>query len=209
MALGSISERIRPTKGFLIELKRRIGFIERGCELLKMKRDQLSKELREGLDELRVRRRALEDKLESAYDTLTAAYMTLGSFEVESQAASVEKNLSIDVLPKGIMGVPVPFLKLQVAPSVEGKSGSVVYGPALEFKMLLEDLFRSAEFEAKIERIAYELGRTNRMVNSLEKIVIPSYRQIAKYIEGRLEEDMLEEFIKTKLIKGVLERRRK
>ncbi len=58
---------VKPTKGFLMDMKRRIGFIERGTEFLKLKRDQLAKELTTSLDVLRGRRRVLMDNLQEAY----------------------------------------------------------------------------------------------------------------------------------------------
>ncbi|MFQ6054216.1 MAG: V-type ATP synthase subunit D, partial [Candidatus Bathyarchaeia archaeon] len=64
---------VRPTKGYLMDLKRRIGFIERGTEFLKLKRDHLAKELSASLDVLRGRRRLMLESLREAYRALTAA----------------------------------------------------------------------------------------------------------------------------------------
>jgi vacuolar-type H+-ATPase subunit D/Vma8 len=50
--------------------------------------------------------------------------------------------------------------------------------------------------------------KTTRKINSLENIVLPRSRSIARYIEDLLEEDELEEFVKAKKIGGALTRRR-
>jgi len=42
----SATSGVRPTKGYLMETKRRIQTVERGTEFLKLKRDQLAKGLR-------------------------------------------------------------------------------------------------------------------------------------------------------------------
>jgi vacuolar-type H+-ATPase subunit D/Vma8 len=86
---------VKPTKGFLMDMKRRIGFIERGTEFLKLKRDQLAKELTTSLDVLKGRRRLLMDNLQQAYAALTAAYLSLGPQEVQSQAKSIKKALEL------------------------------------------------------------------------------------------------------------------
>jgi vacuolar-type H+-ATPase subunit D/Vma8 len=49
---------------------------------------------------------------------------------------------------------------------------------------------------------------TNRKVNALEQIVIPSIANTIRYIEGRLYEEMLEEFIRTKHVREAIRRRR-
>ena len=53
---------IKPTRGFLLDLKKRVKFIEEGYKLLEMKRDELARELRSNLDLLRVKRSELEKK---------------------------------------------------------------------------------------------------------------------------------------------------
>jgi vacuolar-type H+-ATPase subunit D/Vma8 len=45
-------------------------------------------------------------------------------------------------------------------------------------------------------------------VNALENTIIPSYRQVIKFIEDKLDEESLEELVRMKLIGGALARRR-
>lgn len=209
MAISPVMGRVRPTRGFLIELRRRIDFVERGCELLKLKRDHLSSELRESLDKLAVRRMALEEKVREALQDLAFAYMWSGSEDIKSQIHTIDKTLSLEILTKSVMGVLIPFVKIQSAPPpVKGKFKMTLGKIAIKFQELLDDLIKAAELEARVERIALELGRTSRKVNALEKIVIPSYKQAAKYIEDLLEEGELEEFVRTKLIRDIITGRR-
>jgi len=42
----------------------------------------------------------------------------------------------------------------------------------------------------------------------LENTIIPSYRQVIKFIEDKLDEESLEELVRMKLIGGALARRR-
>ena len=96
---------VRPTKGYLMEMKRRIGFIERGTEFLKLKRDHLAKELTTSIDILKGRRSRLLEELRVAYRAVTAAYISLGPTEVQSQAKSIKSRLELEVLPRSVMGV--------------------------------------------------------------------------------------------------------
>jgi len=199
---------VRPTKGFLMEMKRRIGFIERGTEFLKLKRDHLAKELTSSIDVLKGRRSQLLEKLQEAYRAVTAAYISLGPTEVRSQASSIKSGLELEILPRAVMGVRYPFIKIDKEPQIAGELDITLSEAAEKVLSILDDILQLAEYEARAERIADELGKTNRKVNALENTIIPSYRQVIKFIEDKLDEESLEELVRMKLIGGALARRR-
>ena len=191
-----------------MEMKRRIGFIERGCEFLKLKRDHLAKELTASIDILKGRRSLLLNNLKEAYDALTAAYISLGPTEVGSQASSVKSALKLEVLPMSVMGVRYPYVKIISKPQVTAELDITLAHASGKVYEILEAIIQLAEFEARAERIADELGKTNRKVNALENTVIPSYRQVIKFIESKLDEESLEELVRMKRIGGALASRR-
>jgi V/A-type H+-transporting ATPase subunit D len=199
---------IRPTKGFLMEMKRRIGFIERGTEFLKLKRDHLAKELTASIEVLKGRRRLLLENLRMAYRAVTAAYISLGPTEVRSQASSIKSRLELEILPRSVMGVRYPFIKVEKEPQIAGELDITLSEAAEKVLAILDEIIQLAEFEARAERIADELGKTNRKVNALENTIIPGYKQIIKFIEDKLDEESLEELVRMKLIGGALARRR-
>jgi V/A-type H+-transporting ATPase subunit D len=199
---------IRPTKGFLMEMKRRIGFIERGTEFLKLKRDHLAKELTASIEVLKGRRRLLLENLRMAYRAVTAAYISLGPTEVRSQASSIKSRLELEILPRSVMGVRYPFIKVEKEPQIAGELDITLSEAAEKVLAILEEIIQLAEFEARAERIADELGKTNRKVNALENTIIPSYKKVVKFIEDKLDEEGLEELVRMKLIGGALARRR-
>jgi V/A-type H+-transporting ATPase subunit D len=200
---------VRPTKGFLMDMKRRIGFIERGCEFLKLKRDHLAKELSTSLDILKGRRKLLLNNLKEAYDALTAAYISLGPTEVGSQANSVKSALHLEVLPRSVMGVRYPYVKIVSKPQITTDLDITLARASEKIYEILEKLIQLAEYEARAERIADELGKTNRKVNALENTVIPNYKLIIKFIESKLDEESLEELVRMKRIGGALASRRR
>jgi V/A-type H+-transporting ATPase subunit D len=191
-----------------MDMKRRIGFIERGTEFLKLKRDQLAKELTTSLDVLKGRRRLLMDILQQAYTALTAAYLSLGPQEVQSQTKSIKDVLELEVLPMSVMGVLYPFIKIGEKPEVTAELDITLSVASEKVYEILDDIIRLAEFETRVERIADELGKTNRKVNALENIIIPEYKRIIKFIEDKLDEESLEELVRMKLIGGAKASRR-
>ena len=199
---------VRPTKGFLMEMKRRVGFIERGTEFLKLKRDHLAKELTASIDVLKGRRSQLLEKLQVAYRAVTAAYISLGPTEVRSQASSIKSGLELEILPRAVMGVRYPFIKIDKEPQIAGELDITLSEAAEKVMSILDDILQLAEYESRAERIADELGKTNRKVNALENTIIPSYRQVIKFIEDKLDEESLEELVRMKLIGGALAKRR-
>ena len=199
---------VKPTRGFLLELRRRVKFIEEGYKLLEMKRDELARELRSSLDLLGVKRSELEKEFEEAFQKLLIVHGSVGTQEIRSLRTSAGKLLGIDVMPISVMGILVPFLKITDKPSFKNKYGSIIRSAAHDFENLLEKLLKVTELEMRIERIAEDLEKTNRKVNALEKIVIPDYNKVIKYIDDRIDEDMLEEIIRTKLIRTLIVKRR-
>jgi V/A-type H+-transporting ATPase subunit D len=191
-----------------MEMKRRIGFIEKGTEFLKLKRDHLAKELTSSIDVLKGRRNKLLEELQVAYRGVTAAYISLGPTEVTSQASSLKSGLEIEVLPRATMGVRYPFIKVDKDPQIAGELDITLNEAAEKVMGILKDIIQIAEFEARAERIADELGKTNRKVNALENTIIPRYKAIIKFIEDKLDEEALEELVRMKLIGGALAKRR-
>ena len=191
-----------------MEMKRRIGFIEKGTEFLKLKRDHLAKELTSSIDVLKGRRSKLLEELQIAYRGVTAAYISLGPTEVRSQASALKSGLEVEVLPRATMGVQYPFIKVDKDPQIAGELDITLSEAAEKVLGVLKDIIQIAEFEARTERIADELGKTNRKVNALENTIIPSYKAIIKFIEDKLDEEALEELVRMKLIGGALAKRR-
>jgi len=54
---GILGAGVKPTRGFLLQLKRRVGFIEEGYKLLELKRDELANELRANLEVLSAKKK--------------------------------------------------------------------------------------------------------------------------------------------------------
>ena len=199
---------IRYTKGFLLDLRRRLEFIKDAHELLEMKRDQLIIKLREGLEKLKELRRKVEGEAEEVYRELSLLHSTLGSADLETYSAYLRESMDVKIVPRGVIGVVTPMVREVNIPDYTNLYPPQIIPLAEKVSALMKDLVKLAELEAYIENLAEDLRRTNIRVNALEKVVIPSYEETIKRIQDILDDEMLEEIIRLKLIKEILMRRR-
>jgi V/A-type H+-transporting ATPase subunit D len=190
------------SRGVLLRLREEIEFTERGKELLKLKRDHLAAETNKLLTKI-ASRKTFEQLLMDAYETLRAAYTSLGYWELQSQAFTIEP-LKIRTITRSVIGVPVPEVILDRQPTVNSIATPAAYAAAKKLNKLIGELLSIAEAEAKIESIAQELMLTNRRVNALERVLIPKMLETMRYIERKLDDEMLEEFFRAKRVKAVI-----
>jgi H(+)-transporting ATP synthase subunit D len=198
----SVAGRAAVSRGILLRLREQLEFTKKGQELLKMKRDHLASETNKLLSKV-AERNELDRRLMEAYESLKAAYLSLGYTGLQSQAAAVDK-MEIRVRPRSIMGVMVPEVLIEKKANTNSVSSSSASQAAVELNNLMEDLIKLVEAESRLESIAHELMMTNRKVNSLERVMIPGLLELISYVEGRLEEESLEEFFRAKLVKKVI-----
>ena len=198
--------RVMPTRGFLLDFKRRVKAIEDGYKLLEMKRDELTNKLRAFLEELKAAKRSVLEDASKIMAEFSKVYSLVGPDVIDSFARSIGR-IEAKVLPMSIMGIVVPEVKFTDVPQVKNKYPPVVRSIAEKLYELLEDLMKITVLETKIEIIAYDLERTNRTVNALEKIVIPEMKKIIKMVEDVLDEDELEEFTRLKIVRDKVIRR--
>ena len=68
-----------------------------------------------------------------------------------------------------------------------------------EVKYLIYEL---AEVETSIYKLAMEIKKTQKRANALDKIQIPKYQDLVKYITDTLEEKEREDFFRLKKVKS-------
>ena len=203
-----MSTTIRHTKGFLLDFKRRLEFIKSAHNLLEMKRDQLMRELKGDLEKLKEMRKKVMEEIGEINNEFAFLHVAYGSQEIETIPAFLEEKAQVTIIPKSILGVTVPLIKEINIPSMKGKCPFYIASLAEKATTALLNLIKLSELEAEIEFILEDLRNTNIRVNALEKVVIPRYQLLIKYIQDVLDHEMLEEFMRTKMVKNVLSKRR-
>ena len=202
---------VLPTKIELIGTRRRLVTARRVKKVLDDKRDVLLKRLDEMIQQATTARDEISQPLADAYLALYDAYLKLGPLRLEGIAANTPPMVDAEVSVRRVVDVDVPSIKLSE------KEMGVTYGFAdtnvavdrasRQMRRVLPSIFRAAEFENAIFRLAKELEKTQRLLNALEYMIIPRYEGSIRYIQQTLEEREREEFTRLKHVKKVLERK--
>ena len=197
---------IPPTKTNLIKTRRALSFAREGYELLDQKRQILVAELMGMMGRARDLQSQVERSLSEAYQALDSAVGRMGKNACSQAAAAVSLKVDISLSSRKVMGVEVPLAdtRIQDNPPYYSLLGTSFWLDIafLRFRELLPLLARLAQLKVGVLRLAREVKKTVRRVNSLEKIAIPDQEETIKYIEGVLEEQDRENFFILKLIKG-------
>jgi len=199
-----------PTKANLIKSKSMLEFSIKGFELLDKKRNVLIREMMNLVSRAEKIQKDIDDMFSETYRVLINANITLGSSTVEEIAISIPKDEDIEILSKSVMGVEIPVLKYSDKPK------DVTYGffrtnvvldmAVAKMGELQLMIYELAEVENSVFRLAMEVKKTGKRANALDKIQIPKYRELTKYIEEVLEEKEREDFFRLKKVKDKTKR---
>jgi V/A-type H+-transporting ATPase subunit D len=198
-------EQIAPTKSNLLRVKERLVTAEEGYDLLEQKREILVMELMRKVEQVKILERDLDHRLETAYPCLKRMLVVVGRDRADRLSRSIRYRFDLREKRVAAAGMNLPSLEVYL-PKAELK-----YSPAnsfaecdetvLEFFELLKILTELAAVRTIAWRLAREVRKTQRRVNALEKMVIPTARDTRKYIEAALEEKDRDAFFSSKLLK--------
>jgi len=197
---------VAPTKSSLLRAKATLSFSLKGFDLLDKKRNVLIQEMMGLTDRAKSIQLRISALIVEAYQALQFAEVTMGSSAVSEIAQSVPEEKRYKVLLRSVMGVEIPTVVYRAEPA-EASFGFFRTNPALdlavarftELKFLIYEL---AEIETSIYKLVVEIRKTQKRANALEKIQIPKYREIVKFISEVLEEKEREDFFRLKKVKG-------
>ena len=198
-------EQIAPTKSSLIRVKERLATALEGYDLLEQKREILVMELMQKVEQVKILEKELDARTATAYPCLKQMLIAVG----RERAAKLSSNIryKYELTEKRVLVAGMHLLGLEIRfPGAELK-----YSPAnsfaecdetvLEFFGLLRILTELAAVRTIAWRLAREVRKTQRRVNALEKMVIPTARETRVYIESALEERERDAFFTSKLLK--------
>ena len=187
----------------LYELRRdRVSAI-RSAELLDRKREVLLRETNRRV----VQRDALRATVAVAYARacrlLAVARVEIGSEAIAGAALAQPAAHSIERGETSVMGVRVPDLAVNTLPF------RPAYGPAATsrsldeaaraFHELLPELLRLAVAESAVSRLRLALRKTTKLVNALQKIVIPRIETEIRTTVDCIEEEERDEGVRRKV----------
>jgi V/A-type H+-transporting ATPase subunit D len=198
-------EQIAPTKSNLIKVKERLDFAKEGYDLLEQKREILVSELMRRVEQVKILERELDNRIVTAYPSLKRMLVVVGRENSKRLAQNVSYNFEIREKQVISAGMKLPGLEVEL-PATELKYSPVnsfaeCDETVLEFFELLKICTELAAIRTITWRLAREVRRTQRRVNALEKMVIPTTSETKVYIEAALEERERDAFFTSKLLK--------
>lgn len=201
---------IAPTRSNLMKIKDELAFSRLGYDLLDQKRSILVSELLTLVDQAVDYQEKVEKALGEARQALQDSIMHMGRLKVANLAGAVNIDSSITLSSRKVMGVALPKVATEFSgegPFFSPEGTSMLSEIALNrYSDALSLMGQLAELKVSIMRLAKEVKKTIRKVNSLEKLVIPDKEETMKYLISRIEEAERESFILLKTVKDKMER---
>ena len=197
--------KVSPTRSNYLVIKQRLALAREGYRLLDKKRDVLIMEILRVIEDAERIQKQVENQFQRAYEIVQEARAIMGTERVRRLALSRTEEIDIHITPRSVMGVVVPSVTY-VTPEKKlrygfGDTSVILDQVQQEWKAVLDMMGELAETVTTVWRLATELRRTQRRVNALEHIFIPSYEETLAYIEEMLEEKEREELFRMKLTK--------
>ncbi|MDD2232280.1 MAG: V-type ATP synthase subunit D [Sphaerochaetaceae bacterium] len=198
------------TKTNLIKLKDELAFAVQGHDLLDQKRSILVVELLTLVDQAVDYQSRVEKALGLASISLENTILHEGRLKTGNLAASINITSDYTLSERKVMGVHLPKVDTDFqehGPYFSPEGTTVLVEETIAYyREALKLMGRLAELKVSIMRLAREVKKTIRKVNSLEKIVIPDTRSSLKDMSQKLEEADRESHILLKTVKDRLDR---
>ena len=208
----SFGQNVAATKIELFKYKKssQVAVMVQG--ILDDKRKVLLKNIEEMIAEAQKTRGGIWEPLQDIYQSVNESYLSLGVGTVDSVAQSTPAVMEVESDVKRVVDVTIPVLSV-----TEKDTKSIPYGfadtnasidrGAKLIKDLLPKICKAAEYENSIFSLAKALEKTQKLLNALENVIIPQYKQRVRFILATLEEREREEFARLKKVKASMEKR--
>lgn len=183
---------IAPTKSNLLDLRRRVEFLDQGYQLLERKREMLTRLVYSRLSQYRELRAEAHASLRKAYRSLGIAQLRMGTRRIRQLALGIPSALEVKILPRRNMGVQYPSVQIEALPLHPlGLLGTDVTldDTRKNFTEMAVALARLAEVESALWRLLEEQRKTQKRVNALKYNVIPRFQRTIRYVESSIEEE--------------------
>ncbi|MDR7554627.1 MAG: V-type ATP synthase subunit D [Armatimonadota bacterium] len=198
---------MKRTRTALLAARAAYTLAARGQEVLARKRDALLQEMLRSAQEVLAARQDLAALAAEAVTALTAAHGHEGPEGLRAAAAAARREVLVDVEVRNVWGVRVPAVR--AAPVVRrpadrgygllGTSASVD-DAAGAFERLVGFALEHTPREVRLRRLAAEIRRTSRKVNTLRYVLLPRLAREARTIAAALDEQEREDLFRLLLL---------
>jgi len=204
------ARRLLPTKINLIRLRRERASLRRVRDVLVEKRNAILLFIRAYLEEYERLSRVAYSKIKEAERLFGHLAREMGYDRYAEFVRGFQPSLKVVVRVTTVFTVKVPtFTVLEETypdfPTLAGVPLSAL--EALKtWRSAFSDFVRVIELEQTIRKLIQEVKKTQRLINALDNIILPTIERAIAFIKMVLDERNREEFVRTKYVKRRLER---
>lgn len=188
-------ERVKATRSELLARRSQIAMATRGRDVLREKREQLMKELRETGDDILTSSDALDVAVGRGRRALAHAEAFDGPEAVRSAAAISQRQLTMNTSTSTVMGVRIVEILAEPSGRARTDRGYSMTGttPRIDdvadrFESVVDQFLEYARYELRLRHLVEEVRTTTRRVNALETVVIPRLQRDCTLIRAVLDE---------------------
>ncbi len=197
--------RTLPTKINLIRLKRDYAMIKRIRRIMEEKREVLLHYIRSTAEDYNKYQNEVFKNITDLFTLYYRGAASEGLSKVDLYASSVPESFIIKTGIRVLYSVRTPtftpIMESIATPSLPPGSSPDLTMSYIKLKELLPSILNLAMYEETILRLIDELKETQRLINALDYVILPSYLRTIKYINAVLDERMREDFVRLKILK--------
>lgn len=197
--------RTLPTKINLIRLKRDLAMIRRVRRVMEEKREVLLHYIRSTAEDYDKYQNEVFGNIVGLFTSYYRGVASEGLLKVNEYAESVQESFKIKTGIRVLFSVKTPIfspiLESLANPAFQPGSSPDLIESYIKLKEILPSILNLAMYEETILRLIDELKDTQRLINALDYVILPSYEKTIKYITSVLDERMREDFVRLKMLK--------
>ncbi|MEB3760771.1 MAG: V-type ATP synthase subunit D [Desulfurococcales archaeon] len=201
--------KVLPTKINLIRLRREVKMLKKIRGVLEEKREVLLHYIKSSAEEYAAYQEKVLEKMNEIFKEYYKGVAEEGFTRTQSYAESAPETLKLEVGTRVLFAVKTPTFKIDPktipTPPYPTDASPHLTKSALLLRDLLPDLLKMAEYEEAMRRLIEELRETQRLINAMDYVILPSYQQAIKFIKTVLDERMREDFVRLKMLKKKLQ----
>jgi len=196
---------IPPTRSNYLRIQRSLLRTQLGHDMLERKRQILVLEMMGKVEAARLAREEIQKAMARAFEALQRAALASGMERLARESCGIPATHTLTVSTRSVMGVDIPEIVFQCG-GHGLRFGLTAWASGADevmkcFHEALQPVLRLADLENAVLRLAREVKRTQRRVNALEKVFIPSYEETLKFIGESLDEREREGLVVMKKVK--------
>ncbi len=203
--------KVLPTKINLVRLRREEKMLRKIRGVMEEKREVLLHYIKSAAEEYNRYQNEVFREIDKLFTTYYRGLAEEGEARARAYTESAPKSLRVGVGTRVLFAVKTPTYSL-IEESLPGNPYPPDSSPSLResynlLRAILPSILKLAEYEEMLRRLIEELRETQRLVNAMDYVILPSYQTAIKFIKSVLDERMREDFVRLKMLKRKLEQR--